>query len=102
MKKKPTDQQYATNPDNVELLQLMSGLDGHGLTQREIAALLAISPWPASRGGSTTTREKSMPAGQLPSRASTPQTACTRASTLAKRCCETGLSAIFLGTSAAA
>jgi hypothetical protein len=38
----------------------------------------------------------------LPSRASAPQTACTRASTSAKRCCEMGLSAVFLGTSAAA
>ena len=35
-----------------------------------IAALVAMSPWVASRGGSTTTREKSMPAGHWPSAAS--------------------------------
>src|SRR4051812_336958 len=49
MRKKSTGQQYATDPDNVELLELMSRLDGHGLTQREVAALLAISPGQLSR-----------------------------------------------------
>jgi len=59
-----------------------------------IAALVAMSPCVASRGGSTTTREKSMPSGQLPSVASAAQIACTRARTSAKRCCEAGFSAI--------
>jgi transcriptional regulator with XRE-family HTH domain len=49
MRKKPTGQQYATDPDNVELLELMSRLDEHGLTQREVAALLPISPGQLSR-----------------------------------------------------
>jgi transcriptional regulator with XRE-family HTH domain len=49
MKKNPTGQQYAADPDNVELLDLMGQLDGHGLTQREIAAVLAISPGQLSR-----------------------------------------------------
>src|SRR5262249_2602272 len=59
-----------------------------------IAAFVAISPWLASRGGSTTTREKSMPAGQLPSVASAAQTVCTRASTSAKRWSDAVLSAM--------
>src|SRR5260221_7837000 len=59
-----------------------------------IAALVAMSPWVASRGGSTTTRDKSMPDGQTPSAASAAQTACTRASTSAKRCTEEDLSAM--------
>jgi len=59
-----------------------------------IAALVAISPWLASRGGSTTTREKSVPAGQLPSEASAAQIACTRASTSAKRWGFAGVSAM--------
>jgi hypothetical protein len=57
-----------------------------------IAALVAMSPWLASRGGSTTTREKSMPAGHWPSAANVAQIACTRASTSENRCCEAGLS----------
>src|SRR6266702_2448294 len=60
-----------------------------------IAALVAMSPWVASRGGSTTTREKSMPAGQLPSVASAAQIACTRASTSANRCGEDDFSAMM-------
>ena len=52
-----------------------------------IAALVAMSPWEASRGGSTTTRDRSA-FGHPPSAASAAQAACTRASTLAKRCCE--------------
>jgi len=59
-----------------------------------IAALVAMSPWLTSRGGSTTTRDRSMPAGQLPSVASALQAACTRASTSAKRCCGVDLSAM--------
>src|SRR4051812_3589973 len=62
-----------------------------------MAALVAMSPCVASRGGSTTTREKSMPAGQLPSAASAAQIRCTRASTSAKRCDEVGFSAICFG-----
>src|SRR4051812_30467048 len=62
---------------------------------RTIAALVAISPCVASRGGSTTTREKSTPARQLPSVASVAQIACTRARTSAKRCGEVGLSAMM-------
>src|ERR1700756_2539469 len=61
---------------------------------RTIAALVAISPWLASRGGSTTTRDKSIPAGQLPSAASLAQIACTRASTSAKRWRELDFSAM--------
>src|SRR3954467_15246406 len=57
-----------------------------------IAALVAMSPCAASRGGSTTTREKSVPAGQSPSLASAAHTACTRANTAAKRCFGEGLS----------
>src|SRR5689334_21732702 len=60
-----------------------------------IAALVAMSPWPASRGGSTTTREKSIPAGQPPSAARPAQTAWTRAKTAANRCWAGALSADF-------
>jgi transcriptional regulator with XRE-family HTH domain/DNA polymerase III delta prime subunit len=49
MRMKPTGQHYATDPDNIELLELMSCLDGHGLTQREVASLLEISPGQLSR-----------------------------------------------------
>src|SRR6476659_9883767 len=57
-----------------------------------IAALVAMSPWVASRGGSTTTREKSMPAGHWPSAARSAQIASTRASTSANRCWKAELS----------
>jgi transcriptional regulator with XRE-family HTH domain len=49
MRKKPTEREYAADPDNVELLNLVRQLDGHGLTQREVAALLAISAGQLSR-----------------------------------------------------
>jgi hypothetical protein len=46
---KPSGPQYATDPDNLALVELMSRLDGHGLTQRAVAALLTISPGQLSR-----------------------------------------------------
>ena len=52
-----------------------------------IAALVAMSPCAASRGGSTTTRDRSA-FGHPPSAASAVQTACTRANTSANRCCD--------------
>src|ERR1700756_4318307 len=60
-----------------------------------MAALVAMSPWLASRGGSTTTRAKSTSAGQPPSAASAPQTAWTRAKTAANRCWDGDFSADF-------
>ena len=41
-----------------------------------IAALVAMSPCAGSRGGSTTTRDRSMPAGKTPGRNSASQSAC--------------------------
>jgi transcriptional regulator with XRE-family HTH domain len=41
--------QYATDPDNEALVELIGLLDGHGLTQREVATLLSISPGQLSR-----------------------------------------------------
>ena len=49
MKKKQAVQSYAKDPDNVELLKLMSELAGHGLSQQDIAGLLDISPSQLSR-----------------------------------------------------
>src|SRR5258706_1551058 len=53
-----------------------------------IAALGATSPCAAARGGSTTTRYRSMLADHPPPAASGGQAAWARASRLAKRCCE--------------
>jgi hypothetical protein len=49
MVKKPSGQPYATDPENVALVELMTQLDGYGLTQGEVATLLAISPGQLSR-----------------------------------------------------
>lgn len=49
MTRKSDDQLYNADPDNVALVELMSQLDGYGLTQQEIAGLLAISPGQLSR-----------------------------------------------------
>ena len=42
--KKQTVQPYAKDPDNLELLKLISELAGHGLSQQQVAELLGISP----------------------------------------------------------
>lgn len=49
MKKKPTVQPYANDPDNRELLNLISDLAKRGLSQQEVAGLLDISPGQLSR-----------------------------------------------------
>jgi hypothetical protein len=49
MKKQQTIQPYAADPDNKELLKLMSDLAGHGLSQQEVAGVLGISPGQLSR-----------------------------------------------------
>jgi hypothetical protein len=49
MKKQQTVQPYADDPDNKELLKLMSELAGHGLSQQDVAGLLDISPGQLSR-----------------------------------------------------
>ena len=49
MKKKQTVQPYAHDPDNKELLKLMSELAGHGLSQQDVAGVLGISPGQLSR-----------------------------------------------------
>ena len=51
---------------------------------RTRAALVARSPWLASRGGSTTTRARSRPSGSVPPRTSASTASRTRASNRAK------------------
>jgi hypothetical protein len=49
MKKTQRVQPYAKDPDNLELLRLMSEVAGHGLSQQDVAGLLGISPGQLSR-----------------------------------------------------
>jgi hypothetical protein len=49
MKKIQAVQAFAKYPDNLELLNLMSELAGHGLSQQDVAELLRISPGQLSR-----------------------------------------------------
>lgn len=49
MKKRQTGEPFANDPDNIELLNLISELAGCGLSQQEVAELLGISPGQLSR-----------------------------------------------------
>lgn len=49
MSKKPRPQPYGSHVDNCELAQLVNQLEGHGLTQRDVAKVLGISPGQLSR-----------------------------------------------------
>jgi hypothetical protein len=90
MKPGPATSTFAIN-GSARSLPAMASASSRGFLPASLAstmaALVAMSPWAASRGGSTTTRDWSIPAGNSPAAASASLAARTRSRTSAKMFC---------------